>query len=459
MPTTEPPGEEPTFAGYRILAKVRSGPITDLYRAEQVELGRRVFIKALGRGILPSSPFAAALEREARLLTELDHPGVIRVLDFVRQERSMWLVLEYVDGFSLEEIIAQKGKLAPHAAVAVALAAADALGHAHGRGVIHRDVQPHNVLVAKSGAVKLVNFAAAADERLPTAPELLEGSSGFGTPAYMSPEQLLGEPEDARSDLFSLGIVLYELLTGKRPFDATDDRAPPSRGRPEAVAPPSRVVPEIPASLDRAVRRCLAKLPSDRYADAADLSRALGAALEGDSIGPEAISAELLRLGLITSADGARQKAARPSLIRRKPLTVGTALGGYLVALALIVVGGAAIERVSIAQRSDRSRSGGGRLELLPPRAAYLRVVVDPWANVIVDGEQVDTTPFAYAIPLEPGVHYVRLEHPRAPVERRTVTLEAGETVLLDVKMDLPRAKAVHAEGPAQPNLTDPSTP
>jgi hypothetical protein len=85
--------------------------------------------------------------------------------------------------------------------------------------------------------------------------------------------------------------------------------------------------------------------------------------------------------------------------------------------------------------------------------------VAHPWANVIVDGEQVDTTPFARAIPLSPGVHYVRLEHPKAPVERRTVTLEAGETVLLDVKMDLPRARPAHPEGPSRPNLTDPATP
>src|SRR3954451_8620241 len=112
MPTTSPPNEEPTFGGYRAVVRLRSGPITDLYRAEQIELGRLVFIKALGRGILPSSPFAAALKREARLLTELDHPGVIRVLDFARGERAMWLVLEYVDGWSLEELIALKGKLA-----------------------------------------------------------------------------------------------------------------------------------------------------------------------------------------------------------------------------------------------------------------------------------------------------------------------------------------------------------
>jgi serine/threonine-protein kinase len=460
MPTTAPPNEEPTFSGYRIVEKLRTGPITDLYRAEQTELGRLVFIKALGRGILPSSPFAAALEREARLLTELDHPGVIRVLDFVRGERSMWLVLEHVDGWPLDEIVAHKSKLSPDAAVAIALSVADALGHAHSRGIIHRDVQPRNVLVAKSGAVKLANFAAAAGERLPTAPEMLEGTSGFGTPAYMSPEQLLGEPEDARSDLFSLGIVLYELLTGKRPFDAGDDRPISQRGRHDSMAPPSRAVPEIAGSLDRAVRRCLAKLPSDRFQTAAELSRSLAEGLDPGRSKEEVVAFELLRVGLLKPAEGPVKKdVARPSLIRKKPPTVGTALRGYLVALLFIVVGGAAIERTSVARRADTARSSSGRLDLAPAGAGYLRVVVDPWANVIVDGVAVETTPFAHSIPLSPGVHYVRLEHPKAPVERRTVTIGAGETVLLDVKMDLPRPQVVHPEFSARPSLTDPTTP
>jgi hypothetical protein len=460
MPTTEPPGDEPSFDGYRVVAKIRSGPITDLYRGEQIELGRSVFIKALGRSILPSSPFAAALEREARLLTDLDHPGILRVIDFVKRDRSMWLVLEHVEGPSLDEVIAKKGKLEPRAAVAIALLLAEALEHAHARGVVHRDVQPRNVIVAKTGSVKLTNFVAAAAERLPTAPELLEGSTGFGTPAYMSPEQLLGEPEDGRSDLFSLGIVLYEMLTGRRPYDTPDDRIRSQRTRHEPAPPPSRLVPELSGSLDRTVRRCLAKLPSDRFATAIELSRALSPELEAAGVTAEqAILRELSRLGL--SFGGAAPSSATPRapLIRRRPVSVGAVLAGYLFALSLIVLGGAAIERTTALRRGDRPRNATGRLELLPPRAAYLRVVVDPWAKVVVDGEPIDTTPFARAIPLAPGVHYVRLEHPKAPVERRTVTLEPGETVLLDVKMDLPRPKAARPEGPTRVNLTDPSTP
>jgi serine/threonine-protein kinase len=276
----------------------------------------------------------------------------------------------------------------------------------------------------------------------------------------MSPEQLLGEPEDARSDLFSLGIVLYEMLTGKRPFDSSEERPSSKLGRHDSMAPPSRAVPELAASLDRTVRRCLAKLPSDRFATAGELSRALGSELAGFAGTPaEAIASELLRLGLVASSEGAKKDVPRPSLLRKKPLTVGTALRGYLVALALIVAGGAAIERTSIARRGDGARSGTGRLELVPANAAFLRVVVDPWANVIVDGVQVETTPFAHSIPLTAGVHYVRLEHPKAPVERRTVSLSAGETVLLDVKMDLPRQQVARPETSAGPSLIDPSTP
>ncbi len=455
------PTDEPDFGRYRVQAKLRAGPVTDFYRAEQVPLGRVVFIKALGRGILPTSPFASALEREAKLLTALDHPNVIRVLDFVRDEASMWLVLEYVDGFSLDEILAAKGRLSLAGAVAIALSVAEALGHAHAHGVVHRDLQPHNVLVSQAGVVKLANFAAAADERLPTAPELLEGSAGFGTPAYMSPEQLLGEPEDARSDLYSLGIVLFEMLTGQRPFDGEGRGV--RRGRRDSALPPGRIVAGASASLDRAVRRCLAKMPGDRHSTAAELARVLAAELGEAGFGSptEAVRAELVRLGLVAdpTITPARPGSLRVAANRVRPLTVRTALAGQLVALGLIVAGGTAIQHSSAVARRERASGGEARLELVPPHAGYLRVVVDPWAHVIVDGEEVDTTPFAEAIALPAGVHYVRLEHPNAPAERRTVTLEPGETVLLDVKMNIARPKITHPEGEPTPSLMDPSTP
>src|SRR5262249_6930879 len=135
------------------------------------------------------------------------------------------------------------------------------------------------------GAVKLANFAAAADERLPTAPELLDGRAGFGTPAYMSPEQVLGEPEDPRSDIFSLGIVLFEMLTGRRPFDAPDERAVSHRIRHDQAAPVGKLAPSVSGSLDRIVRRCLEKMPADRFSSAGELSRALTAEMEAEGHG------------------------------------------------------------------------------------------------------------------------------------------------------------------------------
>lgn len=229
--------ERVEFDGCQVVEKLRSGPVTDLYHAIQKPLGRPVLIKALSSSILPSSPFAASLEREARLLAELHHPGVLAVHDFVRRDERMWLVLEYVEGLSLEELIERVGKLNPPVATAIALEIARALSHAHGFGIVHRDVQPRNVLIGFSGNLKLINFTVAVDERMPTAPELLDGSAGFSGPSYMSPEQILGEASDPRSDLFSLGVVLYEMLSGRRPFDAPDQGTTTQRIRHES---PSR---------------------------------------------------------------------------------------------------------------------------------------------------------------------------------------------------------------------------
>lgn len=437
--------EPERFDGCEVVKKLSVGPITDLYHAIQEPLGRPAFVKALGSSILPSSPFAASLEREARLLAELDHSNILKVYDFVRRGERMWLVLEYVDGVTLEDVMAKSRKLPEPFACAVAVEICRALAHAHAHGVVHRDVQPKNVLLAKDGSVKLSNFSVAFDERMPTAPELLEGSTGYGGPWYMSPEQILGERADGRSDLFSLGVLLYEMLSGERPFDGPDDRSTSLRIRRDPVPPLSKKAPGVSAALERVTQRCLEKMPSDRFDSSAEACAALEAAAHELGAEPTAplVHDTLVRARLVEGRlDSVRseQLAARRARPREG---VGIAVSGLFFALIMIVGGGAAIQVLSgkSISASVGAQAPGRKLELLPSGRAYLRVVAHPWAHVIVDGQEVEITPFARPIPLSVGSHYVRLEHPNAPVERRTIELSPGETLLLDVTLKVSAPK------------------
>lgn len=445
----------PEFDGCQVVKRLRQGPIADVYHAIQQPLGRPVLIKALSSSILPSSPFAATLEREARLLAELHHPNILHVYDFVQREDRMWLVLEFVDGWTVDELLDKQVELSPQAVLAIALEVARALEHAHLHAVIHRDVRPSNIAISKRGSVKLLNFAVAVDERLPTAPELLDGTTTTGGPSYMSPEQILGEPPDPRSDLFSLGIVLYELLSHRRPFADDGSRSATQRIRHDPPVPLSRLVPAVPPALDRIVHRCLEKLPADRFGSSSELVAALREVLRqaGPKNSQQTLSQALVQAGLSTRVPQLEAEPAPSIRPQSKAPSLGHAIRGLLVAFALIVIGGGAVQYLAGRDGSrPHLRRTHTRLELVPRQAAQLRVVATPWAHVSVDGQRVATTPFAQPIPLEAGVHYVRLEHPNAPVERRTIELVPGETVLLDVKMEIsPEAAASAAAAFAPP--------
>jgi hypothetical protein len=431
--------ETVSFDGCEIERKLSSGPVCDLYKAIQEPLGRVVLIKALGQNILPSSPFASTLEREARLLSSLDHPGIVKVHDFVKRGERMWLVLEHIDGVTLEELLAKSKRLTEAAAVAIGLRLTEALAHAHEHSVVHRDLQPKNVFISKRGEVKLMNFALAVDERMPTAPELLDGSTGYLGPVYMSPEQILGEPADPRSDLFSIGVILYELLSGSRPFEGPNDRSTSLRIRQNPAPPLTQGGVKVSGNVERLIARCLEKLPSDRMGSASELAAGLREALAAawDGAPEQAIATALVSAGFVEGKPTVRG-ASSPQLsgqVTRKPqrASLGAIALGFALVSAGVLASGFLLRRAF--GPMEASRRAAAPLSVPGVEAAELRVVAHPWAHVFVDGQQRETTPFARPIRLSPGTHYVRLEHPNAPPERRTLSVSAGEAALLEVDM------------------------
>jgi eukaryotic-like serine/threonine-protein kinase len=424
------------FGNCRVVEQLASGPLSDVFHAVQEPLGRHVAIKALRPTIAPSSPFALHLAREAELLSKLDHENLLEVYDFVRTDAAMWLVLEYVDGVSLGDVLAKTEHLTVAAALAVGVELARALSHAHERGVIHRDIKPANVLISKRGEVKLVDFGIAHDGSSTSSPELIEAGSTFGTPAYMSPEQILGEPLDARTDIFSLGVLLYQIIAGERPFEGSDTKSTAQRIRHSDARTLAARAPGLSRAIDRTVMRCLEKLPGDRFGSTAELGASLEALLRAETASPtrDLVMNELVRAKIISQDPVPRRapEVGPPAETSRSSLF--PTVRGFFVLLVLALVGGIVIQQR--AKKTEADNTGKqGPLQLTPAQAGFLRVVARPWAEVIVDGQRIDVTPFARPIPLAAGTHYVTLKHPAAGDERRVIKVTPGETILLDVTM------------------------
>jgi serine/threonine protein kinase len=447
------------FGSFRVVSLLASGPLTEVYRCVQDTLHREATVKSLKRSLSTSSPFALSLSREARLLSSLRHDNIPRVLEFVDKPDEMWFAMELVDGVTLAQLLERSPRLDPTVATAVALEVARALAHAHDRNVVHCDVRPSNILLAKDGHTALVDFGSAQAEYLPSAPEPVEAHASIDAPTYMSPELILGEQVDPRSDVFVLGIVLYEMLAGKRPFEAHGDHTLAHAIRHDDPPPVDTLNSAVPRSLAKIVASCLQKLPADRFSSAHELVDRLESVYDKLTAQPRShvTALALARAKLIDRPppidkdhdDYLAGPASRPSIL--------PVLRMHLLMLALVVGGGAAIHLGLETNAESGVVSGREPLELVPANPGSLRVVADPWAYVIVDGQQVETTPFANPIPLAAGVHHVTLRHPNAPDERRIVKIAPGEHVLLDVTM---RVKAPpRASASAPPPAPSSSTP
>jgi serine/threonine-protein kinase len=264
---------------YEIIEKLGEGAMGTVYRALDPLIERTVAIKTIPLNLPEEEKklFEDRFLREAKSAGRLSHPNIVTIYDVGETNECAYIAMEYLDGMSLREIIRQHGPLPIELALDTALQMAHALAFAHDHGIVHRDVKPPNVIVTgKRATVKLTDFGIA---HLMSNSETRAGML-MGSPRYMSPEQVQGQTVDGRSDIFSLGIVLHEMLTGQPPFGGDELHGILFRIVNEPVPPASRLRPDIPAGLDDILSKCLAKRPQDRYPNAHELSRDLDSLLQ-----------------------------------------------------------------------------------------------------------------------------------------------------------------------------------
>src|SRR4051812_34352201 len=262
---------------YRVIKRLGSGGMADVYRAEDEQLGRQVALKLLYRHLAEDVSFVERFRREASSAAGLQHPSIVSIFDRGEWDGTYYIAMELIRGRTLKDVIRERGPAPADAAVDIVLQILRAARFAHQRGVVHRDIKPHNVLIDEEGRVKVADFGIARAG----ASDMTETGSVMGTAQYLSPEQAQGKPVDARSDLYSIGIVLYEMLTGTVPFDGESPVTVALKQVSEAPVPPRVRNPEVPATLDAVVMRAMEKDPARRYQTAdAFIEALLGAPQE-----------------------------------------------------------------------------------------------------------------------------------------------------------------------------------
>ncbi len=264
---------------YFLLGLSGSGGMARVYRAHDEVLGRDVALKVLREQYAEDEGFVRRFRREARNAAALSHPNIVPIYDLGRSEDGVYyMAMEYVSGGTLKERIVRRGPLKPHIAASMALQIAEALAIAHEKGVIHRDIKPQNVLMTETGDLKVADFGIA---RAASATVVTQTGFVLGTANYMSPEQTMGKEVDPRSDLYSLGVVLYEMLTGEVPYKADTPIAIAMKHVSELPRAPREADPEVPEGISALVVKLLAKKPKDRYRDAAALVEDLQRVVDG----------------------------------------------------------------------------------------------------------------------------------------------------------------------------------
>jgi len=404
----------------RIVEEVASGGMAVVYRAIQDPLGRTVAIKALKSSAANEENVVTRFEREAKSLANLQHENIIHVYDFHRERGALFIVMEYVQGIDLYDLLEKCGRLPYDVAAIIAMQVARALDYVHYRSIVHRDIKPANIMLSRAGGVKVMDFGIARDTSFA---DLTEAGTGIGTPAYMSPEQVLGDKLDARSDIFSLGVVLYQMVTGKKPFVEDEKKSAMHKIRLEKHVGVRKLNPEIPRELERIIDRCLEKQPRDRWRSAQHITMALERFLakhvemnhharlvmflRAQNVITELEAEEYLNPAVL---GGTNVHAGPTNMQARHAMRAG--MVAHIVTFGMLAL---MLGLIHVAPLGATPETKG----LIVKGRGFARFHAYPWARILVDGKEVGITPLETPTELAEGRHVVQFIHDwYQPIER-----------------------------------------
>ncbi len=446
------PAPPPTIGRFTVLNEIGRGSYGVVYSAHDPVLGREVAIKIIPLAAEERyrTQIEASFLREAKSAGGMSHPGIVTIYDADKTDTLAYIAMERLHGQDLHEYLASGNRMNPRQAAAMMMRVADAIHYANKRGLVHRDIKPSNIFLSRDLKPKLLDFGTAL---APVTEPMPKGTRQLvGTPNYMSPEQARGESLDARSDIFSLGTILYELLAGRRAFDGRTVDETLDRVMDGVPKPVEKIRPETPPALAQIVRKAMSPNPADRYQKASELRNALAEFVDGSRP---------------ASVDSTRAVATPPAVApapSRGPLFFGIAL------LALLGVGGVALfmpqrgpapaatetatpmpiippmapppPAVDAAPSSPAASGADStkaeskaaarkRVEPVPVRDGTLTIAVAPWGEVVVDGTVQGVSPPLTQVTLPPGPHTIEIRNGSFEPFIARIELKPGENVHL----------------------------
>jgi len=434
---------------YNLISKIASGGMADVFLAIQSPLESHVALKDLKDEFLNNKETAQRFYQEAQSLAELQHENITTVFDYFSHGNQFIIVMEYVDGVDLYDLVDNETQIDPVVSAIIGRQVAEALDYAHRRDIIHRDVKPANIIVSKRGTAKLSDFGIA---KIGTPlGDITRTGLGVGTPAYMSPEQVTGDPLDARSDIWALGVVMYQMTTGKKPFYGTETSTVMQQVRKSTPPRPRSINPSCPLKLESIILKCLRKKPSRRYQNCTELIADLGELIRkrANSDPQKRVVYYLQSKSLISPTEATeilnKIPSARPSGWRLPSMLDSVSTRSGILAAGLFIVFSSGWGLKACTSRSTKSAAVNISTNH-PPISELenrnlghdqmtdhgsIKVVAWPWAHVYIDGEYAFTTPQAFPYKISKGNHRYSLRNPHYDMVSDNITIgNDTETVI-----------------------------